>query len=371
MDIQSQNSITNNRNFQLDILRVLACLLVIWQHSSEFFYIAPNGDAINCDASYNLAWLNSFARTSVPLFVMISGFFLLPMKCSTSVFFKKRFTRIVYPFLAWCVAYAFYFMLYRGDSLAGCLKNIANIPINFGTDVGHLWYIYMLIGLYLITPVISPWLEKCSKNEMRAFLGIWLVTTLLPYIHLAFPALLGECYWNDTPTLYYFTGFIGYFILGHYVRKYGFVKTYQLIAILAIGYVMSALIFSHQLGVTSDCGKVELSWGFNTINVVMMTYAVFGLVSKIKTTTNEKVAKIFMSMSLYSFAIYLVHVMILNCMHDEVFDGIDNVFIAVPCLTLSTFIIGYAVTKLLSYIPTAHYWLGTYKSDEIQKKIKQ
>lgn len=60
--------------------------------------------------------------------------------------------------------------LYRGDTLTQALINIAHIPVNFGVEVGHLWYIYMLIGLYLMIPVISPWLSSCSKKKCKPIL---------------------------------------------------------------------------------------------------------------------------------------------------------------------------------------------------------
>lgn len=146
----------NNRNVALDLVRVIACLLVMVQHSSEFYYIGDQGALVLDSSVYSIRWLNSLSRTCIPLFVMLSGYFLLPMKGGTGAFFKKRFSRIIGPFLFWCVVFAFYFIFYRGDTMADFLTNVAHIPVNFGTEVGHLWYIYMLIGLYLLIPVLSP-----------------------------------------------------------------------------------------------------------------------------------------------------------------------------------------------------------------------
>jgi surface polysaccharide O-acyltransferase-like enzyme len=352
-------STTKERNFALDLLRIIACLLVIWQHASEFFYIGPGLQLIPGDGPYHLAWLNSLSRCCIGLFVMISGYFLLPMRGTTGKFYKKHLSRILIPFVVWCVAYAVYYVFYRGDSLSTCLTNIAHIPLNFGTEVGHLWFIYMLFALYLIVPIISPWLEKCSKHELQAFLGVWLITTLFPYIHLIYPAILGECSWNDTPSLYYFTGFIGYFVLGHYVRRYGTPSAAILSAILIIGYVISALTYRYALGVTTDCVKIEIGWGFCTINVAMMTFGVFGLVSNIKIKSRNAATKLVTNISLNSYAMYLLHIMILNFMHDVTFKGIDNVWIAVPSLAVSTFICTYILTWLLSHLPKANKWLGT------------
>ena len=50
------------------------------------------------------------------------------------------------------------------------LIHIINIPVNFGVEVGHLWYIYMLIGLYLLVPILSPWLNSCTKKELQGYL---------------------------------------------------------------------------------------------------------------------------------------------------------------------------------------------------------
>jgi surface polysaccharide O-acyltransferase-like enzyme len=357
--MQAIKSSVKERNFSLDLLRIIACLLVMWQHASEFFYIDPNIQLLPGVGPYHLAWLNSLSRCCIGLFVMISGYFLLPMKGTSGKFYKKHFARILIPFIIWCVAYAVYYVFYRGDSLSTCLINIAHIPVNFGTEVGHLWFIYMLAGIYLIVPIISPWIERCSKREMQIFLGIWLLTTLIPYIHLIFPAILGECSWNDTPTLYYFTGFIGYFVLGNYIKRYGTPSAGILICILVIGYLISALTFRYALGVTTDCVKIETGWGFCTTNVAMMVYAVFGLVNKINIKSKNIATNLVTNISLNSYAIYLLHIMVLNFMHDVVYKGIDNVWIAVPALAVSTFICTYIITWILSHLPKANKWLGT------------
>ena len=65
----------------------------------------------------------------------------------------------------------------------------------------------MLLGLYLLVSILSPWLQVASKRALQGYLGLWAFTSLLGYIHLLFPEILGERFWNPTPMLYYFTGF--------------------------------------------------------------------------------------------------------------------------------------------------------------------
>lgn len=143
------------RNVALDLIRVVAIVLVLWQHASEYYYIGDNLSVIHANIPL-LTWMNSVARICVPLFVMISGYLLLPVSTSTATFFRRRFTRILFPWVFWCVAYAVYFMLRSGDGIATCIASVCRIPLNYGVEVGHLWYIYMLIGVYLLAPIVSP-----------------------------------------------------------------------------------------------------------------------------------------------------------------------------------------------------------------------
>lgn len=346
------------RNYPLDLLRVLACYLVIQQHTSEFFYIGEGGSVVKGDNTFLIGILTSIARASVPLFVMISGYLLLPVKGSTSEFFRKRFTRILYPFVAWCVLYAFYFMIYRGDTFGQALLNIVHIPVNFGVEVGHLWYIYMLIGLYLVIPVISPWLNACSKKEVLGFLCLWGLATLLPYIHLAYPSVLGECFWNPTPAFYYFNGFIGYLVLGFYIKKYGALPMPCALLVFAVGYAVTAGVFCSRIETSSMVPQLELSWGFCTTNVALMAYGLFSMFMHIPSRNPNAFSRLMQDISVRSYGIYLAHIMLLNLFHKLLSPLSDNVLVTVPLIAVCTFIAVYAFVKALSGLPYSKYWLG-------------
>lgn len=347
-----------NRNYQLDLLRVFACYLVIHQHASELYYIGDGGSVIKGDNTFTIGIITSIARISVPLFVMISGYLLLPLKSSTSEFFRKRFTRVLYPFVVWCILYAFYFMFYRGDTIGQALLNIIHIPVNFGVDIGHLWYVYMLIGLYLVIPVISPWLNSCPKKELQWFLLIWGLTTMLPYIHLAYPYVLGECFWNPTPTLYYFNGFIGYLVLGFYIKKYGFLSIPNAIVISVIGYAVTAWIFCFRIETSVMVPELELSWGFCTANIAMMTYGIFSIFMHIPTTKESPFSRLIQDISVKSYGIYLAHIMMLNIMYELLNHISETTLVSIPLISICTFICMYIIVKILSLLPYSRYLIG-------------
>lgn len=351
----------NSRLFSLDLLRLVACYLVIQVHAGEFYYIGDGGVVLPGDNPYIINFLNSIGRTAVPLFVMITGFFVLPVKYNMSEFFKKRFVRVVVPFMVWCVCYALYRLFLGQADLETTVFNILRIPVNFGTEVGHLWYVYMLIGLYLFFPIISPWIQSASKKAMLFYLSIWSLSLFLPYIHLFYPEVLGECYWNNTPLLYYFSGLLGYAVLGVYLKKHCMrvAKTDILLGLvlLGVGLAVTILIFDHRIGRAADVSQLELSWGYGTFNVAIMSLGLF-LLFKNLTFKGTMVRKIVQDMSNLSYGVYLAHIMVLNYFY-SVFDGmIESVWLKLPVISILTFITTFFIVKLISFLPKSKYMVG-------------
>lgn len=240
----------------LDVVRFVAMFTVVCCHCTDPFNFYP-GTAPNIgEIKLWGAIYGALLRPCVPLFVMITGALLLPVRGEISVFYKKRIPRVLWPFLIWSVIYNLFpwitgvlgikpevildFFPYSGEevmrqSLPVSLDYIAQIPFNFSIVDVHMWYIYLLIGLYLYLPVFSAWVEKASDKAKLWFLGAWAVTLLLPYYNqFVAQYLWGTCSWNAFGMLYYFAGFNGYLLLGHYLRN----LDWSLGKILAIGLPM-------------------------------------------------------------------------------------------------------------------------------------
>lgn len=350
------------RNNGLDILRVLACYLVIQVHTGEFYYIGAGGTVLTGTAPFWVGILNSVCRISVPLFVMISGYLLLPVKEEMGTFLKKRFTRVLIPFIVWCVLYAVFWALKGQTGWIQAGINILHIPVNFGVEVGHLWYIYMLIGLYLFAPVISPWIAGATRKNMEFYLVVWVITLCVPYIHLIFPQILGECYWNHTPLLYYFSGFLGYLILGAYLKKFMTDKKAWYLPVgwlmIVTGYIITAGGFISLLDST-EVSKLELSWGFETINVAMMSIGVFLLLKDIRFKNQKSVlVTVITDISKISYGIYLAHIMVLNFFYLVLNEVIIPVPVKIPLIAVSTFVVTCMIVKLLSFLPKSNYIVG-------------
>ena len=215
----------NKREIWLDWLRVVACFLVMLTHSTEPFYLGGKGSLIltHSDAVW-AAVMDVLSRAAVVLFIIASSYLQFPLHYSTKEFFRKRALRILPPFILWSIVYA----LVWGSPV----QNFKDLLWNFNYAAGHLWFVYMLLGLYLIMPVLSPWVRKASRKELSLYLVLWALTLFIPtvrdwaggmapiiYAHDGLPApalfpLWGEACWNPFGLFYYLSGFVGYLLLG-------------------------------------------------------------------------------------------------------------------------------------------------------------
>lgn len=354
----------STRNQGLDLLRALACYMVIQVHAGEFFYIGTSGKVLSGPDPMWVNLYNSLFRTAVPLFVMLSGYFLLPIKeATTGAFFRKRFSRVLIPFVVWCILYAFY-QFARGQSdLAGVFVHILEIPVNYGVDVGHLWYVYMLIGLYLFAPILSPWVQSASRKSMELYLVIWAFTLTVPYIHLIFPAILGECYWNPTPLLYYFSGFLGFMILATYIRRYWAEKAKWNIPVglllVITGYGITAGGFAYMLPKAEYVPELEITWNYGTINVAMMALGLFLMLKNVQFRSSHSLGARFVNeASKLSYGIYLMHIMVLNAFYALITPLSDSAAVKIPAIAICTFLASFLLTKLLSLVPKSKYLIG-------------
>ena len=265
------NPVAKKQIVWLDVVRLLAMFTVVCCHSTDPFNFYPGEPPANIsEIKFWGAAYGSVLRPCVPLFVMITGALLLPVKGDTGAFYRKRISRVFWPFLIWSVIYNLFpwitgllgcrpelildFFPYSGEeaarqSLSVSMDYISHIPLNFSLLDVHMWYIYLLIGMYLYMPVFSAWVEKASEKAKLWFLAAWGVTLFVPYYReFVNPYLWGSCSWNEFYMLYNFAGFNGYLLLGHYLRHHDFSLARTLgwgIPSFVIGFLITFLGFRH------------------------------------------------------------------------------------------------------------------------------
>ena len=152
-------------------------------HASENFYGADDsglaGNVSKLANEANRFWVafydGGLGRTAVPLFMTISAFLLVPMKPGVSMtdFYRRRALRILPPMIVFMLLYCFLPLAWGGMTWETSWADFCRLPWNFPSMAGHLWFMYPLISLYLIIPIVSPWLEKASAKDVRLFLYIF------------------------------------------------------------------------------------------------------------------------------------------------------------------------------------------------------
>lgn len=356
----------------LDYVRVFACFLVMLVHASENFYPGPGATDMAGPQSLlanetDRLWVSlydGFSRMSVPLFMIVSAFLLVPMKPGQTAreFYKRRFTKILPPFLIFAILYSTLPMLWGQIDATTALRDLARIPLNFPTLAGHLWFMFPLFGLYLFIPVISPWLEKAGKKEERFFILLFLISTCIPYLNRWFGEVWGQCFWNEYHLLWYFSGYLGYLVLAHYIRVHlAWSRRKKLVigVVMAVaGAVATILSFYVQAtpGVVLETPRLEIGWAFCTINVVCLTAGTFLMFSCIE---RETAPKLITKLSKLSYGMYLMHIFWLHLWSVVSIHMLHLPTVAsIPFIAVCTFICCAVTTGIISRIPGSKWIVG-------------
>lgn len=353
----------------IDLLRVMTCFLVIFAHCCDPFVARFDADR----TSFLTGVLTgSLFRPSVPLFVMMTGVLLLPIRMDMGTFYRKRIGRIIPPFIFWSLALPILFFVYLNyihpttqnpmismpeHGLSGLWMRLYTFIFNFNFDTVPMWYLYMLIGLYLIMPVISGWLQSASRKDLKLFLSVWGISLFLPYLKMLAPMLgyegnygnmgiLGICDWNETGTFYYCSGFVGYLVLAYYLVKYPLDWSWKkmlgiTLPMFLVGYFVTSYgyILTQQF-FPGNYANLEIVWYFAGINVFMMTFPMFVIVQKLKIPSSAWLSRL----ASLTFGIYLCHYVFVAIAYDL----FDTSFALPPLvriigMTCLSFLVCYAI----------------------------
>ena len=361
----------------IDYIRVVACLMVMLVHASENFYGADvsglAGSMSMLANEQNRFWVafydGALGRVSVPLFMIVSAFLLVPVRQGVSMtsFYRRRFLRILPPFVCFLLLYTFLPLLWGGMTWEQSMNDFKMLPFNFPSMGGHLWFMYPLISLYLIIPVVSPWLERSSAKDERIFLSLFAFSTLLPWLHrFVSPELWGECFWNSFSMLWYCSGYLGYLVLAHYIRVHIKWPTRRRVIVGLACFVVGAVFTAWSFwwkgvpGQLIETPMIEWSWEFCTPNVLLATFGIFMLFTCIQ---RQEAPALISSLSRLSYGMYLMHLLFLAPIASYIIDGnvaspLLPVWLAIPVIALLTFVCSAITTRLLSLLPGSKYIVG-------------
>lgn len=280
------------RDSALDIIRIAACIMVVTMHSplpSE----SANGPF--------LVALNYMTDPCIGLFFMVSGALLLPVTKDYTTFLKIRLGKVVVPTIFWTSVYIVLKIHYHPEDI-NLWKSVLSVPFS-AQGYGILWFMYTLVGLYLIAPILSAWLGVARKKDLQIVLALWGATLCYPVLNQWL-----EINNSNSGILYYFGGYAGYFLLGYYINKYATSKSIFIpSAIAATGAIY--LLAAKKIGVEVNFSTM---FAYLSIFVCSLTVCAWIFFQQLHRYISISRIQITSKLAKLSFGVYLVHIAIMR-----------------------------------------------------------
>lgn len=345
---------TSDRVWYLDYLRIIATIAVVVLHvaASQMREVAVSSYAFMV---YNA--VDSAVRWAVPVFVMISGaLFLQPARpLSVKTLYTRTILRMVTAFAVWSAVYALDGWM-QGDSLTKTLS--AFIEGHY-----HMWYLYMIVALYAIVPLLR--LITAHRRATEYFLLLGLLFTFLLPSGLQFLEALDLPYVGgavhsiglavEDMDFHLALGYPVYFVLGYYLSAYDIPRRWRRLAygLVPVGYLITVVMtawFSRR--------AEELNTAFYSnfsLNVLLMAAGLFLLAKHglSRITLGDTARRWVIGMSACTFGVYLVHPLLITLC--ERWLGLTTQsfepLLSIPVITVLVTVVAVGIAWLLGRIP--------------------
>ncbi len=332
-------NLKKEKNFNLELLRVIACVMVVCIHVSNYYSRGYGlGEVSNISYIFSVI-TNAFSRIAVPIFFMISGSLLI----DETLFIRKSLKRVWNTFLVlavWTVIYAIWNYMYR--------DRIYDFRLIFYEPIKkHLWFLYAIIGMYLVLPFLQKMFHDMQDVLMRYFAILWFLFLTVDYvlalweIRVAYqiPLVGDSCY-------------LGYFVMGYIVKR-----TMKKVPISSkvcyIGAVLSIVLIIVLTCVCTMLKGVHDDRLFENRNILIAIASSLVFYDALKNEHRpykEKTKKVLNFISRHSFTIYLSHVIFLDVVKLECSPLKISAFIGIPFYTICVFVTSMLFSMVWSFI---------------------
>ncbi len=336
------------RNLELDILRCLALLAVISMH--VHVTARSRVDELLCSLEFAaVTWC-------VPVYVMISGrlFLAQEKEMPISRYFTKYIARIAVAFVFWSAVYQGMFCLlgaYEGLNWKGIFAEFVNGPY-------HMWFLWMICGLYLLTPVLRRIAgdPKTAWYFAALFLGYSILDSYGTQIPLAGVFVETALQNLALPVL---TGMAGYYVLGHAIHDTRFTQKQERL-IYAVGiaaFVFTCGAVTVQTVLTGESSEFFVK--YERPNVMLTAGALFTYFDKrvSRCTFRPVTGKLLNLAAGLSFGMYLCHGVVAQLLY-----GLGELpwlpgCLARPAAAVLVFAVSALLTMVLRKIPVVGKWI--------------
>jgi surface polysaccharide O-acyltransferase-like enzyme len=326
-----------------DLLKINATLLVVVLHSS--------GNLNNYSLDPYNWWVSnfyaSFSHPCIALFVMLSGTFLLDKQEDIKTFFLKRIDKVLIPLIIWSIIYLLFFHFYEGKkiTLSVVAKGLVSPSISY-----HLWFLFMILGIYLMVPIVSKWVQIASRRDLEYFLILWfLIACFKPF----FSKLLNFYIYIPIEAA---SGYLGCFILGYYLKDYKPASKTLLYILFIIAFSITAGGTFYQKVFKTKPAFDELFYAFLSPNIIIMAVVIYVSFKSLNTDSlSIKAVKVIQKISACCFGVYLIHIIVLIIIKNYIKNTVQlnslPLILTIPLIVLICFIISLVLTYIIKKIP--------------------
>ncbi|MCL2643635.1 MAG: acyltransferase family protein [Candidatus Bathyarchaeota archaeon] len=344
-------------DFHVDLIRTVAMIAVVMVHAIGRWPVTSQ-ELSQFSALGMVNWVvvivyQCFAMLGVPLFLMLTGYLLLqPDKNEgLGVFFRKRFIRIGLPLIFWTVIYFIWdFSVLKLPFSAGAiLQGVLNGAYS------QFWYIHVLLGLYLLTPLLRVIIAHASQTLIKYFVVLWIISvSVIPFLNLLSPFI-------PSKNIFTIVGFVGYFVLGVYLSSVQ-IRRRTALAFMLLGIALATL--GTYVLAAFDVGKgMYFFQEYLSLTMILASVMAFLLLLTIKPSVSFQqetkpslFGKFIKVISQNTLGIYFVHVIVIETIQWGLLGfalnrEILNPVVGAPLLMVITLFISLGIILLLKKIP--------------------
>ena len=336
-----------------DLIRAVAIFLVVMIHVSG--QLTNAWGKISTEQWIIADIYGGIARIAVPLFFMMSGYLLLPRSENLGIFYTKRMTRILIPFVVWSLIYLGW---YCGNHAGTCTPSFVwDLLLVQGTYY-HLWFLYSIISIYLILPVLRLTIRPDTDKRI---LWYWIILWLI------FQPILGIAhrFWSFSikfsPPLA--AGFVCYFILGYLLGEMMLSRTRIIVSAVVWGLSTWVTIVGTYLLIRASGQFDGFFYDFVSFNVILASGTAFLLLRWIsegelfKSSNSQTFTR---ALARSAFGIYLVHVLVIEVVRDwipflHISSFMGNAIWSIPFVSIIVFCLSFLIVHILQKIPILKY----------------
>ncbi|WP_410509467.1 acyltransferase family protein [Methanosarcina hadiensis] len=341
-------SVPVNRYLWVDLIRITAIFAAVAIHVDNF------------SSSWNqIPWMdwwaanvyNAIIRFAVPILFVLSGYLLLDKQEDDLAFFSKRLRKVVIPLIAWSMIYMIFsnkydvFSIFTEDFVQRFLANRVFY---------HLHFLYSIIGLYIITPVLRRVLAHVTMHDIYFFLALWFLFT-------PFNQLIQFFGYDIGIPLEIATGNLGLYIAGHAIKNTRITSKIIFLSFMVVtGSIMLMSFGTYFMSLSIG----EYDNQFMSMNITQTMYAICLFIllreaaERMSLVTPSIMCKIINAVAGASLGIYLIHPMLLHYyVHYRLYDvfllspSYLGLALFIPMVTALLFIASLIIVTIMKKIP--------------------